>query len=144
MEVMGRLVGGVAHDFNNILSVILGYSESAISSLDTKHPLRPDLEETRLAAERGAALVRQLLNFSSRQVAQPEVIDLNERTEELRNMLQKLIGENVAMTISFDCKDARIEADPCQIGQVLMNMVVNARDAMPRGGRIRIATSAVE
>jgi signal transduction histidine kinase len=144
MEVMGRLVGGVAHDFNNILSVIMGYCESVGAGMDAGHPLRSDIEEMRLAGERGAALVRQLLVFSSKQVVQPAVIDLNERVEAFQKMLRRLIGENIAMTVVAAPSLGRIKADPSHVGQVLMNMVVNARDAMPHGGELVIRTRNVD
>jgi signal transduction histidine kinase len=144
MEVMGRLVGGVAHDFNNILSVILGYCESVGAGIDPGHPARPDVEEMKLAAERGATLVRQLLVFSSKQVVQPAVLDLNERVESFHKMLRRLVGENIAMSVIPAPELGRIRADPCHVGQVLMNMVVNARDAMPHGGELVIKTRNVE
>jgi signal transduction histidine kinase len=144
MEVVGRLVGGVAHDFNNILSVIMGYCESVGAALDPESILRPDIEEMKIAAERGATLVRQLLVFSSKQVVQPVVIDLNERVETFHKLLRRLIGENIAMTVIPTPELGHIRADPCHVGQVLMNMVVNARDAMPHGGELVIKTRNVD
>jgi len=141
MEVLGQLAAGVAHDFNNILAVIMGYSDMMAQSIAPDNPLRKDVEQIRLAAERAAALTRQLLVFSRKEVLQPVVLDLNEVIEGIDTMLRQLIGENILLTVTLGKKSGRIKADAGYIGQVLMNLVVNARDAMPHGGQLNIATS---
>jgi len=141
MEVIGQLAGGVAHDFNNILAVIMGYSDLIMSALEPAHPLRKFAEEIQHASERAAGLTRQLLVFSRKQTVQPVVLDLNDTVKELDKMLRRLIDENIEMTVVPGKKTGRIKADPGHIGQVLMNLVVNARDAMPHGGKLTIATS---
>ena len=143
MEVIGQLAGGVAHDFNNILSVILGYSELILEKLDPKDRLREDVEQILHASERAAALTRQLLFFSCRQKVQPVVLNLNDVARDLDKMLHRLIDENIEMTIVPGKQIGRVSADPGYVGQVLMNLVVNARDAMPNGGRLTIATRDV-
>ncbi|HEV2695565.1 MAG TPA: PAS domain S-box protein [Verrucomicrobiae bacterium] len=141
MEVVGHLAGGVAHDFNNILAVIMCYSDLITMDLGADSPLRKYTEEIRHASEMAVALTRQLLVFSRRQTVQPVVIDLNSEVNGLDKMLRRLIDENIAMTIVPGKEIGRIKADSGHIGQVLMNLVVNARDAMPEGGRLTIATS---
>lgn len=144
MEVIGQLAGGVAHDFNNILAVIMGYSELITADLEAEinpdNPLRKYAEEIRHAAERAAGLTRQLLVFSRKQTVQSVVIDLNDVVADLDQMLRRLIDENIQMTMVPGKQIGRINADPGYIGQVLMNLVVNARDAMPNGGKLTIAT----
>jgi signal transduction histidine kinase len=143
MEVIGQLAGGVAHDFNNILAVIMGYGDLLTSELPSDSPLLKYTEEIQQASERAAGLTRQLLVFSRKQTVQPVVLDLNEAVADLDKMLQRLIDENIAMTIVAGPEIGRIKADPGYIGQVLMNLVVNARDAMPNGGKLTIATQNV-
>ena len=139
MEAVGRLAGGVAHDFNNLLSVILGYTDIALHELKAGDPLRADLEEVEKAGHRASALTRQLLAFSRQQVLQPRVIDLHQIVAGMESMLARLLGEDVELSVSSTSGVARVVADPGQIEQVLMNLAVNARDAMPAGGKLTIA-----
>jgi PAS domain S-box-containing protein len=141
MEAVGQLAGGVAHDFNNVLTAIFGYADLMMEDLPAESPARRDVEDIRTAAERAAALTRQLLAFSRRQVLQPVVLRLNDLVEELEKMLGRLIGEDVELrlTLSPDAGNVRIDAG--QLEQVLMNLVVNARDAMPAGGKLLIETA---
>ncbi|HEV8266737.1 MAG TPA: ATP-binding protein, partial [Thermoanaerobaculia bacterium] len=141
MEAVGQLAGGIAHDFNNIITVILGYGDLLASELEGKDHRHEYLSEVRLAAERAAALTRQLLAFSRKQVLEPRVLDLNEVVSGITPMLRRLIGEDVELTTALADDLAAICADPGQVEQVVMNLVVNARDAMPRGGRLTIATA---
>jgi two-component system, cell cycle sensor histidine kinase and response regulator CckA len=143
MEVIGQLAGGVAHDFNNILAVIMGYSDLMIQKLPLDDEQKNYLETIRSAAERAAGLTRQLLVFSRKQTVQPVVLDLNEVLKDLNKMLRRLIDENVEMTIIPGPQIGRIKADSGYVGQLLMNLAVNARDAMPNGGKLTItATNA--
>jgi two-component system cell cycle sensor histidine kinase/response regulator CckA len=141
LEAVGRLAGGVAHDFNNMLTAIGGYTSFALERAPAGSPLRSDLDEVRKATERAALLTRQLLAFSRKQVLQPEVLDLNTIVAELESMLRPLLGEEVRLTTRLDPALGAIEADPGQLQQVVMNLVVNARDAMPAGGPISIETA---
>jgi PAS domain S-box-containing protein len=143
MEAVGTLAGGVAHDFNNMLMVVNGYSEQVLRKLPAGDPLRPKLEEVRRAGERAAALTRQLLAFSRKQVLAPRVIDLNAVVTGLDRMLRRLIGEHIDMVVVPGRELGRVKADPGQVEQVVMNLVVNARDALPRGGGIRLETENV-
>ncbi len=143
MESVGRLAGGVAHDFNNMLSAILGFSELALASIDASHPLYEHLREIRAAGTRAAALTRQLLLMSRKQTLEPVVFDLAASVREMRKMLGRLIGEDIRL----DCPSegpAFVEADPGHLEQVVLNLVVNARDAMPRGGTITVAAEPVD
>ena len=143
MEAVGQLAGGVAHDFNNILGVIIGYGELIAEDLEPDSPLRTYAEEIRQAAERAKGLTQQLLLFSRKQNVQLVVLDLNETVKNLEKMLRRLIGENVEMALVPGSEIGRIKADTGYIGQVLMNLTVNARDAMPHGGKLTIATRNV-
>ncbi|HTB62199.1 MAG TPA: response regulator [Opitutales bacterium] len=143
METVGQLAGGVAHDFNNMLAVIMGYSELISLSLSPDSPLRKHCEQVRNATERAAGLTRQLLIFSRKESVQSVVLDLNVVVEDLDNMLRRLIDENIEMTIMPEKQAGRIKADSGYVGQVLMNLVVNARDAMPNGGKLTIKTNNV-
>jgi two-component system, cell cycle sensor histidine kinase and response regulator CckA len=143
MEVIGQLAGGVAHDFNNILTVIIGYGDWMISELDSKSVPHKCAVEIRQAAERAVVLTRQLLVFSHKQIVQPVVLDLNDVVKDLSNMLRRLIDENVELTIVPGKETGRIKADSGQVGQVLMNLIVNARDAMPNGGKLTVETGNV-
>ncbi len=144
LEAIGRLAGGVAHDFNNMLTAIGGYNTLALERAPDGSPLRADLDEIRKATERAALLTRQLLAFSRKQILQPELLNLNAVILELEAMLRPLIGEDIVLTTSLDPALGPIEADPGQLQQVLMNLVVNARDAMPAGGALVIETANAE
>jgi PAS domain S-box-containing protein len=144
MEAIGRLAGGVAHDFNNLLSVIESYAELAFDALGAADPVREDLREIRSAAKRAEVLTRQLLAFSRKQVLKPERLDLNALVTRVEKMLGRLLGEDVELAFAPCAGAAMVEADPGQLEQVLMNLAINARDAMPDGGRLTIATSRVE
>jgi two-component system cell cycle sensor histidine kinase/response regulator CckA len=144
MEAVGRLAGGIAHDFNNLLTVIKGYTELALIRAKGMPELRSDIERIEDASERAAGLVRQLLAFSRRQVMQPKVLDLNGIVVGLDKLLRRLMDEDIQMVTVANEKVGAIKADPGQIEQVIMNLVVNARDAMPDGGRLTVETSNVE
>jgi signal transduction histidine kinase len=143
MEVIGQLAAGVAHDFNNILAVIMGNNELLRSELGPDSPLREYAEGIWHASERAAGLTQQLLIFGRKQTVQPVVLDLNNVVKDLDKMLRRLIGENIEMTIVPGKQTGRVKADSGHVGQVLMNLVVNARDAMPNGGKLTIATNNV-
>jgi two-component system cell cycle sensor histidine kinase/response regulator CckA len=142
-EVIGQLASGVAHDFNNILGVIIGYSDLMMPKLTPDTLSYKCADEIRQAAERAVALTRQLLIFSRKETVQPVILDLNEVIKDMDKMLHRLIDENIEMTILPGEEGGRVKADPGQIGQVLMNLVVNARDAMPNGGKLKIETTNV-
>ena len=144
MEAIGRLAGGVAHDFNNLLTVILLFDEFALEGTADDVPLKNDLLEIKMAAERAVTLTQQLLAFSRKQVLRPVPLDLNEIATGLQNMLQRIVGEDIALGLVLAPDLGLTLADPTKIEQVLMNLVVNARDAMPEGGEITIETSNVE
>ena len=141
LEAVGRLAGGVAHDFNNMLSVVLANADFGLEAVRKGDPLYVDLTEIRGAAERAAGLTRQLLAFSRRQILEPEVLSLNHVIKGIEGMLRRLIGEDIAVTLDLAKELANVRADPGQIEQVIMNLAVNARDAMPRGGRLVLATT---
>ena len=143
MEAVGRLAGGVAHDFNNLLTVINSYAGMADEELREGDPLKADIQEILVASERASGLTRQLLAFSRKQVMQPRVIDLNEVVAELEKMLRRLIGEDIEFHTMLAKRVGRINADPSQIQQLLMNLAINARDAMPEGGILTIETKSV-
>jgi PAS domain S-box-containing protein len=142
LEALGSLAGGIAHDFNNILSVILSYTDMIQSELEPGHPLRADIEEINTAGMRASHLTRQLLAFSRQQVLQPRVLNLEEVARDVKSLLRRLVSEDIDLVIT-DSTVANVRADPGQIEQVLMNLVVNARDAMPSGGTITIETANV-
>jgi PAS domain S-box-containing protein len=144
MEAVGRLAGGVAHDFNNLLTVINGYTELVFGRLHPNDPSREPLAEVRRAGERAATLTRQLLAFSRRQVLQPQVVSLNVLLGELHKFLQRLIGEDIELAFAPDPDLGLTEIDPGQFEQAVINLAVNARDAMPAGGRLTIETHNVE
>ena len=143
LESVGRLAGGIAHDFNNMLTAINGYSELTLRRLNSDDPLRRNIEEIKKAGERSAELTQQLLAFSRRQVMQPKVLDINEVISETAVMLERLIGENIELIKNVSPEISFIEADPGQISQILLNLIVNSRDAMPNGGKIIIETKNV-
>ena len=144
MEAVGRLAGGVAHDFNNLLTVILSYSALLSRDLRVGDPMRDGLEEIGLAAERATSLTRQLLAFGRQQVLKPRTIDLNELITKMVGMLGRLVGEDVRVVTRTSAALPRVFADPGQLEQVIMNLVVNARDAMPHGGELTIETTNVD
>lgn len=141
MEAIGQLAGGVAHDFNNLLTVISGFAELAVDQLKSDDPARYCLGEISKASNRAASLTRQLLAFSRRQVLQPKVLDLNSVVAEMEEMLQRIIGEDISLHAALDPDLGKTKADPGQIEQVVMNLVVNARDALPDGGNVTIETT---
>jgi PAS domain S-box-containing protein len=144
MEAIGRLAGGIAHDFNNLLTAITGYSDFLLKKLRPKDPLRREADEIAKAAARAADLTSQLLAFSRQQVLQPKVLNLREVIGDMEMMLQRVIGEHIELSVQLDSRQDAIMADPGQMQQVLLNLTVNARDAMPEGGRLSVVTSIVE
>jgi len=144
MEAVGRLAGGIAHDFNNLLTIIMGYSQVLLTELGPQHPLRGKIEETLKAGERAATLIRQLLTFSRKQSLDPKILSLNTAVTTLESLLRRLIGEDIQLVSKLDPTNGRLRADQAQLEQVLVNLVVNARDAMPKGGTLTIETAQVE
>ena len=144
MEAVGRLAGGIAHDFNNLLGVILGYTHLAGGLLQENHPARGKLAQVKSAAERAAALTGQLLAFSRKQVLVPEVLDLAEVIADLSAMLHRLIGEDIELVTSVPARLGLVRVDRGQIGQAILNLAVNARDAMPAGGKLVIEANSVD
>ncbi|HET6179491.1 MAG TPA: PAS domain S-box protein [Candidatus Sulfotelmatobacter sp.] len=142
LEAIGRLAGGVAHDFNNILSIIMGHGELLLAGADER--ARNGLEQIRRAAERAASLTQQLLAFSRKQVLQPKVLDLNDAVADLHKMLARVIGEDIQLIAELNPSLVPVKADPGQVEQVLMNLAINARDAMPHGGKLVMETSNME
>ncbi len=144
MEAVGRLSGGIAHDFNNLLGVIIGYSQVLKRSLKPEHPLYEHAEEIEKASQRAVSLTRQLLAFSRQQVLEPVILNMNALVSDMEKMLPRLIGEDVALTLTLDPALGQVKADPGQVEQVIMNLAVNARDAMPDGGKLTIQTANVD
>ena len=142
MDAIGRLAGGVAHDFNNVLTAITCYSEILLSAFEETDDRRTDVLEIKKAARRAASLTGQLLAFSRRQVLQPRILDLNFVVDDMQRMLARMIGEDIHLTIRHDPDAQTVRADPGQLGQVIMNLAVNARDAMPSGGELTIETGS--
>jgi nitrogen-specific signal transduction histidine kinase len=143
MEAVGQLAGGIAHDFNNLLTVITGYSEVLLNDLSATDPSRPSIREIRKSAERAAMLTSQLLAFSRRQILQPIVLDLNTLVPDNVRMLRRLIGEHIEIVTELEPGLAPVKSDPGQVNQALLNLAVNARDAMPSGGKLTIRTANV-
>lgn len=143
MEAVGRLAGGVAHDFNNLLTAIIGFSEILLmdSTLDNNH--RNYIEQIKNSGDSAATLTQQLLAFSRKQILQPKVVDLNKLADDVKKMLTRIIGEDIELLTTFESEIGMIRADPAQIEQVVMNLAVNARDAMPGGGKLTIETKNV-
>jgi len=144
MEAVGRLAGGVAHDFNNLLTVILSYSDLLLEDLPPEIPDRADVAEIRKAAVAASSLTRQLLAFSRQQVLEPRVLDVNTVVASTEKLLTRLLGEDVSLTTTLAAALGAVKVDPGQLEQIIMNLAVNARDAMPRGGRLSIETANVE
>ena len=144
MEAVGRLAGGVAHDFNNVLTAIFGYADLLLDGFPTEDPRRADVEEIKRAANRAAALTRQLLAFSRKQVMQPRRVNLNEIIANIQTLLAKLVGDDIQLRVIADPSLGDVRADPGQLEQVLMNLSANARDAMPEGGTLTITTANAE
>jgi signal transduction histidine kinase/ActR/RegA family two-component response regulator len=140
MEAIGTLAGGVAHDFNNLLQVITGYAEVALTRLEDDGPLKGCLETIQRAGQKGAGLTRQLLAFSRRQVLAPEILDLNQLLREMEAFFKRVLQENIQLEFDLEPELGRVKADPGQLEQVIMNLVVNARDAMPQGGTLTLTT----
>lgn len=138
LEVVGRLAGGLAHDFNNLLTVILGHSQVVLNEIDEAHPLRPQIQEMYKAGERARVLIRQLLMFSRKRPSEVKVISLNALLVDCEAMLHRVIGEDIQLTVRLCQDDLRIKVDPVSVEQIVMNLVVNARDAMPKGGRLTL------
>lgn len=144
MEAMGRLVGGVAHDFANLLTLIAGYSEILLNRIGSKDPLRPELEEIRNAAARGGRMTSQLLGFTRGQTAERRPLDLNTLIGDMERMLRPILGEHIELETALSPDLGKVTADAGQMEQVILNLILNARDAMPTGGRIRVETANVE
>ena len=143
MEAVGRLAGGVAHDFNNLLMVISGYAEVILASLDLEHPLHDKARAIQQAADRATTLTRQLLAFSRKQLLELKVVDVNAIVADMERLLRPLIGEDVELVTRFAKQAGFTRADAGQLEQVLMNLVVNAKDAMPNGGKLTIETQNI-
>jgi PAS domain S-box-containing protein len=144
MDALGKLAGGVAHDFNNLLSVILGYSSMMAAELAAGDPMRADIDEIHAAGERATGLTRQLLSFSRQQMLSPKVVNLNDIVRGMENLLRRIIGEDVDLTTTMAPDLGKALVDPGQIEQIIMNLAVNARDAMPRGGKLTIETANID
>ena len=144
IEAVGRLAGGIAHDFNNLLTVIIGYCELMTIKIGEENPLWEDVQEINKSADRAAALTRQLLAFSRRQILQPKVLEIDTVVPEMDKMLRRLIGEDINLVTNLGAGAGKVKVDPGQIEQVIVNLVINSRDAMPDGGAITIETATVE
>ena len=144
LEAVGRLAGGLAHDFNNLLTVIMGHSQVLLGEMSQDHPLRSRVEEMQKAGDRARVLIRQLLTFSRKQPSGAKVLSLNTTLSNVEPMLRRLIGADIQLTLRLSVDDLRIRADPALVEQIVMNLVVNARDAMPTGGKLMIETASAE
>ncbi|RMD94375.1 MAG: PAS domain S-box protein [Calditrichaeota bacterium] len=140
MEAIGRLAGGIAHDFNNLLTAIIGYGDFMLQSLNPRDPMREDAAEIKKAAEHAASLTRQLLAFSRKQILKPKIINLNTIIRDMGKMLSRIIGEDIELVTQLSPDLASVKADPAQIEQVILNLAINSRDAMPKGGKLIIET----
>jgi len=144
MEAVGRLASGIAHDFNNLITVLLGYSDELAEEIPRDSPLRKPVEEVRRVAQRASGLTRQLLAFSRRQVAVAQATDLNVTVSSMQDLLHRLLGAEITLEVRLGQKLGLVSADPVQVGQIIMNLAVNARDAMPNGGTLGIETAMVD
>ena len=144
LEAVGRLAGGVAHDFNNLLTVIFGYSQLLLNRVNTEHPMHAGLDQIRQSAEKAAVLTRQLLAFSRKQPLQPAILDLSGLVAGMQKLLRRLIGEHIELVTRYSPNPCRVSADASQIEQIIMNLALNARDAMPNGGTVTIETTHLE
>jgi signal transduction histidine kinase len=144
MEAIGRLAGGIAHDLNNALTAIAGYAELALGEVASDHPARPDVEEIRRAAERAGSVTRQLLAFSRKQLLEPRLFNLNDTVVNIGRLLTRLLGANVHVETKLAPSMPAVLGDPGQVEQAIINLAVNARDAMPSGGRLTLTTSIDE
>jgi two-component system cell cycle sensor histidine kinase/response regulator CckA len=144
MEAIGLLAAGVAHDFNNLLTAIIGFSELALEQLDHESPVRPDVQEILKTGRSATALTRQLLAFSRHQVLEPQNLDLNAVIDRADSLLRRLIGEDIEVVVIKSPELDSVNADPGQLEQVIINLAINSRDAMPEGGRVTIETANVE
>lgn len=144
MEAIGRLAGGVAHDFNNFLTTISGNAQIGLMDLENGQEMYEIMQEIKEAGERAGSLTRQLLAFSRKQILQPEVLDLNDVMQDLEKMLRRLIGEDISLVVQTAPDLGLVEADPGQMEQVIMNLAINARDAMPQGGKLTIVVANVQ
>jgi two-component system, cell cycle sensor histidine kinase and response regulator CckA len=144
MEAVGRLAGSIAHDFNNLLTAIGGYADLLLDSLPPDDPRHEDVSEIRRAVDRGAALTRQLLGFSRRQIVQPQVVDINDAVNGMRPLLGRLLGERTRLVLGLGPKAGRVRIDRGQLEQILLNLALNGRDAMPGGGQLLVETALVE
>lgn len=142
MEAVGRLAGGVAHDFNNLLTVIMGHSQVLLNEMGPDHPQRSKIEEMQKAGERATALVRQLLSFSRKQPSEPKVLNVNAALADIESMMRKLVGADIDLALKLSPENLRVMVEPSQLEQIIINLVVNARDAMPNGGQLLIETGA--
>ncbi|MDD2711024.1 MAG: PAS domain S-box protein [Verrucomicrobiae bacterium] len=144
MEAVGQLAGGIAHDFNNTIGVIVGYSELILRKLEKNNPIVPKIESMRNSAQKASQIIRQLLAFSRRQILQPAVIDINPHLQQMSEMVQRLISENISLSIQPEASQSQIKVDPNYLDQVILNLVVNARDAMLHGGKLDIRTANLQ
>ncbi len=144
LEAVGRLAGGLAHDFNNLLTIIIGHSQVLLNDMSAHHPMRNRVEEMQKAGDRARVLIRQLLTFSGKQPSEAKILSLNTTLSDFETMLRRLIGTDVQLTLKPSRDDLRVKAEPAFLEQIVMNLVVNARDAMPTGGKLTIETASVD
>ncbi len=144
LEAVGRLAGGIAHEFNNLLTVILGYSQLLLNHIDREHPMHAGLDQIRESAGKAGTLTRQLMAFSKRQSLQPGILDLNKVVASMEKMLQRNLGDRIELVTKLSPELGLVRADPGQIDQVVMNLILNARDAMPKGGTVTLETANVD